>query len=48
MRVPSRAAWWASFDGDTITVLDRTKVQHKIRLSGIDAPKKGQAGGALL
>lgn len=32
-------------DGDTITVLDRTKVQHKIRLAGIDAPEKGQAFG---
>ena len=25
-------------DGDTITVLDADKVQHKIRLTGIDAP----------
>ena len=32
-------------DGDTITILDRAKVQHKIRLSGIDAPEKGQAFG---
>jgi hypothetical protein len=32
-------------DGDTITVLDPAKVQHKIRLSGIDAPGKGQAFG---
>jgi len=32
-------------DGDTITVLDSDKVQHKIRLSGIDAPEKGQAYG---
>jgi endonuclease YncB( thermonuclease family) len=32
-------------DGDTITVLDRQKAQHKIRLSGIDAPEKGQAFG---
>jgi endonuclease YncB( thermonuclease family) len=29
-------------DGDTITVLDRTNRQHKIRLSGIDAPELGQ------
>jgi len=32
-------------DGDTITILDREKVQHKVRLSGIDAPEKGQAFG---
>lgn len=32
-------------DGDTVTVLDQTNVQHKIRLSGIDAPEKAQAFG---
>ena len=32
-------------DGDTITVLDATKTQNKIRLAGIDAPERGQPGG---
>lgn len=32
-------------DGDTITVLDDEKAQHKIRLAGIDAPEKKQPFG---
>jgi endonuclease YncB( thermonuclease family) len=32
-------------DGDTITLLDANKTQHKIRLAGIDAPEKTQAFG---
>jgi endonuclease YncB( thermonuclease family) len=32
-------------DGDTITVLDSNRVQHKIRLDGIDAPESGQPFG---
>jgi len=32
-------------DGDTVTVLDSNKVQHKIRLAGIDAPEKDQPFG---
>ena len=34
-------------DGDTITVLDSANVQHKIRLTGIDAPEKNQAFGNI-
>ena len=32
-------------DGDTITVLDADRQQHKIRLGGIDAPEKAQPFG---
>jgi len=33
-------------DGDTITVLDDNKIQHKIRLYGIDCPESSQDFGA--
>lgn len=44
---------WADFtgkvvritDGDTVTVLSISKVQHKVRLTGIDAPEKKQPFG---
>jgi endonuclease YncB( thermonuclease family) len=32
-------------DGDTLTILDATNQQHKVRLSGIDAPEKAQPFG---
>lgn len=33
-------------DGDTLTILDTSDQQFKIRLSGIDAPEKGQPFGS--
>jgi len=32
-------------DGDTITLLDASKTQHKVRVAGIDAPEKKQPFG---
>jgi hypothetical protein len=32
-------------DGDTLTILDSDKTEHRIRLAGIDAPEKGQPFG---
>jgi endonuclease YncB( thermonuclease family) len=32
-------------DGDTVTLLDQSRQQHKIRLSGIDAPESHQPFG---
>ncbi len=33
-------------DGDSMTVLDNTSTQHRIRLQGIDAPERKQAFGS--
>lgn len=32
-------------DGDTLTLLDENQTQHRIRISGIDTPERGQAFG---
>jgi endonuclease YncB( thermonuclease family) len=32
-------------DGDTLTILDRRRQRHRIRLDGIDAPERTQAYG---
>lgn len=32
-------------DGDTLVLLDANNVQHRVRLSGIDAPERGQPFG---
>src|SRR5262245_21527201 len=49
---PGFAATWivegrvvGIFDGDTITVLDDSKTQRKMRIAGIDVSEKGQAFG---
>ena len=34
-------------DGDTLTLLDDQFIQHKVRLSGIDAPEKSQPFGTV-
>jgi endonuclease YncB( thermonuclease family) len=34
----------AVLDGDTLTLLDANKTQHRVRLNGIDAPERGQPG----
>ncbi len=32
-------------DGDTLVLLDSSNVQHRVRLSGIDTPERGQPFG---
>ena len=49
---PARADWVmgrvvAITDGDTLTVLTAQRQQHRVRLSGIDAPERRQAFGQV-
>ena len=37
--------WWLTPHSDTIKVLDSTNTQYKVRLTGIDAPERGQPFG---
>ena len=34
-------------DGDTITVLDELKQQHRVRLATVDAPERNQDFGSV-
>ena len=46
---PSATVWRvvSVHDGDTLRAIDEAKVEHKIRLHGIDAPEIGQAFGSV-
>ncbi len=35
----------AVHDGDTVTLLDGARAQHRVRIAGIDAPERGQPFG---
>lgn len=46
---PSAPTWLvvSVHDGDTVRALDPEKVEHRVRLAGIDAPEIGQAFGRV-
>ena len=46
---PALPAWLvvSVHDGDTLRAIDPQKIEHKVRLSGIDAPELGQAFGRV-
>lgn len=47
--VPATATWLvvSVHDGDTLRAIDPEKVEHRVRLIGIDAPELGQAFGRV-
>jgi micrococcal nuclease len=46
---PASPAWYvvSVHDGDTLRAIDEQKVEHRVRLAGIDAPELGQAFGRV-
>ena len=46
---PASPVWYvvSVHDGDTLRAIDPQKVEHKVRLSGIDAPELGQPFGRV-
>jgi len=45
-RTPARRSIHSGRNGDTITILDASKRQHKVSLEGIDAPESSQDFGS--
>ena len=46
---PASPAWYvvSVHDGDTLRAIDEQKVEHRVRLAGIDAPELGQPFGRV-
>lgn len=46
---PASPAWLvvSVHDGDTVRAIDGEKIEHRVRLAGIDAPELGQAFGRV-
>jgi endonuclease YncB( thermonuclease family) len=48
-KAPAGPTWYvvSVHDGETVRALDPEKVEHRVRLAGIDAPEMGQAFGRV-